>query len=86
MYEASDDKRPQEQRPERWLQAKIKSIYAAGEPQGRLRSGRRVFPCGFPHHVEDLGPSHHFSRIPTAGGAASTVAALPRIVTAGGGG
>ncbi len=86
MTEASDDQRPQEQRPERWLQAKIKSIYAAGEPQGRLRSGRRIFPWGFPHHVEDLGPSHHFSRIPTTGGATSTVAALPRIVTAGGGG
>ncbi len=47
---------------------------------------RRVFPNGFPHHVEDFDPSHHFARIPAVGGAASAAAALPRIVTARGGG
>jgi len=49
------------------------------------KCGGGVFPSGFPHHVEELGPSHHFARIPTADGAASAAAALPRIVTAGGG-
>ena len=40
---------------------------------------RRVFTCGFPYHVEDHGPSHHLTVIPTAGGAASAAAAQPRI-------
>jgi hypothetical protein len=53
-------------------------------PEGACKVWRGVFPSGFPHHVEDLGPSHHFARIPTAGGAASAAAALPRIVPAGG--
>ncbi len=44
---------------------------------------RRVFPSGFPHHVEDFGPTHHFSRIPIAGGAASSGAAQPRVAAAG---
>ena len=52
-------------------------------PKGACKLRRRVFPSGFPHHVEDFGPSHHFSRIPTAGGAASTAAAQPRIAAAG---
>ena len=55
-------------------------------PRGACEVWRVFFPSGFPHHVEDLGPSHHFARIPTACGAASAAAALPRIVTAGGGG
>jgi len=42
-------------------------------------------PNAFPHRAEDSGPSHHLSVIPTASGAASAAAALPRIVTAGGG-
>jgi len=44
----------------------------------------RVFPIGFPHHVEDHGPSHHFTTIPTAYGVASTDAATPRINPGGG--
>ena len=67
----------------RELQGKIAPIFAADEPQGRLRHEEEGFPSGFPHHVEDFDPSHHFARIPTAGGAASAAAALPRIVTAG---
>jgi hypothetical protein len=54
-------------------------------PRGACELRRRVFPSGFPHHVEDFDPSHHFARIPTAGGAASAAAAPPRIVTARGG-
>ena len=54
-------------------------------PRGACELRRRVFPSGFPHHVEDFDPSHHFARIPTAGGATSAAAALPRIVTARGG-
>ncbi len=55
-------------------------------PKGACEMRREVFPSGFPHHVEDFNPSHHFARIPTACGAASAAAALPRIMTAGGGG
>jgi len=42
------------------------------------------FPLRFPHDVEDHGPTHYFTAIPTAGGAASATAAHPRIVAAGG--
>ena len=55
-------------------------------PRGACELRRRVFPNSFLHHVEDFDPSQHFARIPTAGGAASAAAALPRIVTAGEGG
>ena len=51
-------------------------------PMGDRGMRRRVFTCGFPHHVEDFGPSHHLSVIPTACGAASTAAAQPRIAAA----
>ena len=50
------------------LQGKIASISAAEAPQGRLKSAKRGFPIGFPHHVEDFGPSQHFAAIPTVGG------------------
>lgn len=44
----------------RELQGKIASIFAADEPQGRLRGVRRGFsPSGFPLHVVDFGPPHH---------------------------
>ncbi len=46
--------------------------------------GRGGFPKGFPYHVEDFGPSHHFIAIPTACGATSAAAVHPRIVTDGG--
>ena len=44
-------------------------------PMGACDLRRRVFPSGFPHHVEDFEPSHNFARIPTACGAASAAAA-----------
>ena len=47
---------------------------------------RGVFPNGFPHHVQDSGPSHHFKAVPTAGGTSSAAAAQSRIEPAGGGG
>ncbi len=46
---------------------------------------REVFPCGFLHHVEDFGPSHHYTLILTAGVATSAAAAKPQIKVAGGG-
>ena len=57
---------------------------ATTRPRGDCEERRRVFPSGFPRHVEDFGPSHIFTVIPTAGGAASAAAAQPRIETAGG--
>ena len=51
-------------------------------PRGDCGMRRRVFTCGFPHHVEDHGPSHRLTVIPTAGGAASAAAAQPRIAAA----
>ncbi len=69
----------------RELQGKIAQIFAADNPRGACNLRRRVFPSGFPHHVEDFDPSHHLARIPTAGGAAPAAAALPRFMTAGGG-
>ena len=67
------------------MQGKILTIFEADAPMGACELRRRVFPSGFPYHVEDFDPSHHFARIPTAGGAASAAAALPWIVTAEGG-
>ena len=46
----------------------------------------RFFSRGFPHHVEDHGPSHPFMAIPTVGGVVSAAVAQPRIEPAGGGG
>jgi len=48
---------------------------------GAIEECRGIFFSGFPRHVEDFGPSHHFAAIPTASGAASAAAELPRIVT-----
>ena len=47
-----------------------------------VRCQRRDFPSVFPHHVEELIPSHHYTVIPTAGGATSVAAAHPRIAAA----
>ncbi len=48
---------------------------------GVARGGCQILP--YLLMLEDFGPSHHFSGIPTAGGAASAAAAQPRIVTTG---
>jgi hypothetical protein len=50
-----------------------------------IKCQRRVFPCGFPLHVENHGSSRHFALIPTASGAASAASAYPRIAATGGG-
>ena len=69
----------------RALQGQIVKIFAAVTPQGRLQIARGgFFPAVSPHHVEDHGPIHHFTVIPTAGGATSAAAAKPRIAAAGG--
>ncbi len=70
----------------RTLQGQIVTIFATVTPQGRLQNARGGFSPGVsPHHVEDHGPIHHFTVIPTAGGATSAAAAKPRIAAAGGG-
>ena len=68
----------------RALQGQIMSIFVTVTPQGRLQNARGIFPCGFPHHVEDHDPIHHFTAIPTACGVAPAAAAPPRIVAVGG--
>ena len=47
-----------------------------------MRSLRGFFREVF-HHVEDYGPLHLFTAIPTASGATSTTTAQPRIGVAG---
>ena len=69
----------------RAMQGQIVKIFAAVKPQGRLQSARGGFsPAVSPHHVEDHGLIHHFTGIPTAGGASSAAAAQPRIAATGG--
>ena len=55
-------------------------------PRGDCVVPEGGFLCNFLHHVEDSGPSHHYTIKPTAGGAASAAAAQPRIAADGGGG
>ncbi len=73
-------------RSSRRLQDRMVSIFAAEASQGRLRSAYRVFYSGFPNYIEEFIPSHLFTAIPTASGAASAAAAQPRIEPAPGGG
>jgi len=77
-YEADGDRCKGTEQPE-GLQDRIETIFAAEAPHGRLRNARQGFSRGFPHHVEDHGPSHHFRSISSACGAASAAAAYPRI-------
>ena len=55
-------------------------------PRATVKCHIKILPFGFPLHVEDHGPSHHFALMPTAGGAASAAAAQPRFAAAQGGG
>ena len=81
--EAGDDKQASGAAGDRCEGGSFRSS-ATTRPRGDCEERRRVFPSGFPRHVEDFGPSHIFTVIPTAGGAASAAAAQPRIETAGG--
>ena len=71
-------------RSNRKEQGKIASIFVADAPQGRLKTVEEGFPQRFPSSRRGPRSFTPFARIPTADGAASAAATLPRIVTAGG--
>ena len=71
--------RPEEEQPELAAREDLVDHRRRRTPGATVRCQRGVFPSGFPRHVADLGPIHHSTVIPTAGGAASAAAAQPRI-------
>ena len=86
MSRPTTTSRPEEEQPEPAANEDLVDLRRRRTSGATVRCQRGVFPSGFPRHVADLGPIHHSTVIPTAGGAASAAAAQPRIGAAPGGG
>ena len=79
MSRSTTTSRPKEEQPEPATREDLVDFCRRRTSGATVRCQMGVFPSGFPRHVADLGPIHHFTVIPTAGGAASAAAAQPRI-------